>query len=124
MESELSENMEKKQKGEQFQLLDPANFPLKPFQPNRLMIVFMGLVGGMAGGVGLALLWDNLDSSFKAADEIHASINVPLLATLPALITRGSIVEQRRAQGILVLTSIGALGVGLILVRLFGPLYF
>ena len=27
LESELSENMEKKQKGEQFQILDPANFP-------------------------------------------------------------------------------------------------
>lgn len=124
MESELSENMEKKQKGEQFQLLDPANFPLKPFQPNRLMIVFMGLAGGIAGGVGLALLWENLDRSFKGADEFHALIDVPLLATLPALVTRGSILEQRRAQGILVLTSVGALGVGLIVVRVFGPLYF
>ena len=78
MESELSENMEKKQKGEQFQILDPANFPLKPFQPNRLMIVFVGLAGGIAGGIGLALLWDNLDSSFKSADEIRCSLNVPL----------------------------------------------
>lgn len=124
MESELSENMEKKQKGEQFQVLDPANFPLKPFQPNRLMIVIVGLAAGLAGGIGLALLWDNLDSSFKSADEIRASLNVPLLATLPALVTRGSVVEQRRSQGILVLASIGVLGIGLILVRTFAPLYF
>jgi len=49
---------------------------------------------------------------------------VPLLASLPALMTRGSVVEQRRAQGVLVLASVGVLGVGLILVRVFGPLYF
>ena len=36
LESELSENMEKKQEGERFQLLDAANFPLKPLRPNRL----------------------------------------------------------------------------------------
>ena len=36
LESELSENMEKKLKGEQFQIRDPANFPLKPVRPNRI----------------------------------------------------------------------------------------
>src|SRR5262249_19652952 len=30
LESELSENMEKKLKGEQFQILDPPNLPLQP----------------------------------------------------------------------------------------------
>ena len=124
LESELSENMEKKQKGEQFQILDPANLPLKPVRPNRMLIVFAGLVLGMGGGVGLAFLWNNFDTSFRQGDEINSLVNVPLLASLPALMTRGSVVEQRRAQGVLVLASVGVLGVGLILVRVFGPLYF
>ena len=124
LESELSENMEKKQKGEQFQILDPANFPVKPVRPNRLMIILAGLVAGLAGGVGLAVFWENLDSSFRRSEEINAFVNVPLLATLPALVTRGSVLEQRRAQGLLVLASIGTLVVGIVCVRILGPMYF
>ena len=124
LESELSENMEKKQKGEQFQIVDAANFPLKPIRPNRLLVVLAGLLTGIASGVALALLWDNLDTSFKRSDEIKGSVNVPLLATIPSIITRSSVLEQRRTQGLLVLASIGTLAVGLVCVRLFGPLYF
>jgi len=124
LESELSENMEKKQKGEQFQILDAANLPTKPVRPNRLLIILAGLVAGLAGGIGLALFWDNLDSSFRRSEEIHAYVDVPLLATLPALVTRGSVLEQRRSQGLLVLASIGTLAIGMICVGILGPVYF
>jgi protein tyrosine kinase modulator len=124
LESEVSENMEKRQKGEQFQILDPANFPLKPIRPNRPVIILIGLLAGLGGGFGLAFLWDNLDSSFKRSDEITAYVNVPLLVTIPALMTRGSVLEQRRSQGLLMLVSLAILLVGLVCVRTFGPIYF
>ena len=124
LESELSENVEKQQKGEQFKIVEPANFPAKPVRPNRLLIVLVGLVGGLVGGIGLAVLLETLDTSFKKGDEIDAFVNVPLLATIPALLTRGSVLEQRRAEGLLVLASIGTLVVGVVCVRLLGPMYF
>jgi polysaccharide chain length determinant protein (PEP-CTERM system associated) len=125
LDSELAENMEKKQKGEQFQILDPANFPLKPFRPDRQRIILMGLLAGLAAGFGLAFLWDSvLDTSFKRADEIAGVVNLPVLATIPALMTRGSVLDQRRSQGILVFASIAALAVGVVCVRIFGPMYF
>ena len=40
------------------------------------------------------------------------------------LVTRGSVLEQRRAQGLLVLASIGTLAVGIVCVRILGPMYF
>ena len=124
LESQLSENLEKKQKGEQFDILDPANFPIKPLRPNRPMIILLGLMGGLAGGILLAFVWDNLDTSFKRADEIAGIVNLPVLATIPALMTRGSVLDQRRSQGILVFASIAVLAVGLVCVHMFGPLYF
>jgi polysaccharide chain length determinant protein (PEP-CTERM system associated) len=124
LESEMSENMEKKQKGEQFQILDPANFPLKPVRPNRPLVLLIGLLAGLGGGFGLAFLWDNLDTSFKRSDDVNAYVNVPLLATIPALITRSSVLEERRSQGVLVLVSLGVLVVGVVCLRTFGPMYF
>jgi len=124
LESELSENMEKKLKAEQFQVLDPANLPVNPIRPNRGIIILVGLLAGLAGGVGLAFLLDNLNTSFKRSEDINNYVNVPLLATIPNLITRGSILEQRRTQGLLVLASIGTLAVGIVCLRIFGPMYF
>jgi polysaccharide chain length determinant protein (PEP-CTERM system associated) len=124
LESELSENMEKSKKSEQFQILDPANFPLKPFSPNRSLIILIGLLAGLIGGVGLAVVWDSLNTSFKKSEELDGYVNVPLLATIPASLTRGSVLEARRAQGVLVFASIGVLTVGMICIRLFGPTYF
>jgi polysaccharide chain length determinant protein (PEP-CTERM system associated) len=124
LESELSENMEKKQKGEQFQVLDPANFPLTPVRPNRPLILLIGLFAGLGSGLGLAFLWDNLDTSFKRSDDVNAYVNVPLLATIPALITRSSVLEERRSQGALVLVSLAVLVLGVVGLRTFGPMYF
>jgi polysaccharide chain length determinant protein (PEP-CTERM system associated) len=124
LESELAENMEKKQKGEQFQLLDPANFPLKAFRPNRQRIILVGLLAGLAAGFGLAFLWETLDRSFKHSEELNGYVDLPVLATLPAVLTRGSVLDERRAHGLLVLASIGILVVGLLCVRQFGPIYF
>jgi polysaccharide chain length determinant protein (PEP-CTERM system associated) len=124
LDSQLSENMEKNQKGEQFQIVDPANFPQKPARPNRLQILLMGLLAGLGGGVGLVFLLENLDNSFRSGDELNDYVNLPLLATIPAMVTRGSVLEARRAQGIVVMASVGVLAVGLVLIRLFAPKFF
>lgn len=124
LESELSENMEKKQKGEQFQILDPANFPFKAFKPNRQLILLIGLLGGLGGGFALAFLWDNFNTSFRRAEDLTSYVNLPLLATIPALVTRTSVLEQRRAHGLMILGSLVVLVVGLFCVRMFGPTYF
>jgi|GEM_PF-1625543 len=124
LDSELAENMEKTQKSEQFQILDPAYVPLVPVRPNRPMIILMGFLIGLGGAFGLAFVWDNFDTSFKRSDEISACVDVPLLATIPALMTRGSVIEQRRSQSVLVLASLGVLLVGMVCLRMFGPIYF
>jgi succinoglycan biosynthesis transport protein ExoP len=124
LESQLSENLEKKQKGEQFQVIDPANLPLSPVKPNRPFILFGGLIAGMIGGLAAAFLWDLLDRSFKNSDDLAGFIDLPILATIPAIVTRGAILERRRAQGLLGISTLGVLLVGLILVRLFGARFF
>jgi protein tyrosine kinase modulator len=124
LESQISENMERKEKGEQFQILDPASFPQKPIYPNRQLILLIGFLGGLAGGLGIAFLCETLDGSFKSSEEVDGYTNIPLLATIPAIITRGTVLEQRRSQLWLVLSSAGVLAIGLVAIRMAGPRFF
>jgi large-conductance mechanosensitive channel len=72
--------------------------------------------------LGVALLLGFAWGNVAAAGE--SFVNVPVLATIPALMTRGSVLEQRRSQSVLVFASLGALVVGAVLVRIFAPMYF
>ena len=124
IESQLSENMEKKQKGEQFQLVDRANLPQEPVAPNRLRIFLVGLAAALAGSFGLAFLRETLNTSFKRGDELRDYTDVPVLATIPAISTRGRILEQRRSQRILILASALVLVVGVVSIHIYGTLFF
>jgi polysaccharide chain length determinant protein (PEP-CTERM system associated) len=124
LESQISENMERKEKGERFQVIDPANLPQMPIGPNRMQIIIAGLAVALAAGFGAAFLRETLDTSFKRAEELRDNPNLPLLATIPAIITRGSILEQRRAQRMLVLASVAMLVVGVVSIHIYGKLLY
>lgn len=119
LESELSENMEKKQKAEQFQVIDPANLPVVPVRPNRLVILLMGFAAGLGGGLALAYLLEMINNSFKSGNELSDYVNIPLLASIPAVATRGTVLHKRREQALLVLMSVAGLAVGLVGIRLY-----
>jgi polysaccharide chain length determinant protein (PEP-CTERM system associated) len=119
LEAQLSANMEKNQKGEQFQVVDPASFPEKPVAPQRPRIAFIGLALGLMAGIGLVLLLEMLDTSLKRVDEVESLAGVPMLAAIPAVATQDLVLEKRQAQGILVLASVTSLIVGLGAIRLY-----
>ena len=85
LNAQIAENMEKRQKGEQFKILDPANLSEKPFKPNRPKIILMGILLGLALGAGAAYLMETQDSSFKGEKEMKFYLKFPVLAVIPHL---------------------------------------
>ncbi len=53
-DSKIAANLERRQIGEQFKLLDPARLPERPFSPDRQLLNMMGIAAGL--GVGLVLV--------------------------------------------------------------------
>jgi polysaccharide chain length determinant protein (PEP-CTERM system associated) len=92
-ESKIAANLERRQIGEQFKLLDPARMPEKPFSPNRELITLFGLVAGLGVGLGLVALLEYRDVSLKTDDEVASVLSLPVLAVVPLMQSDG---ERRR----------------------------
>jgi polysaccharide chain length determinant protein (PEP-CTERM system associated) len=85
IQAQMAENLERKQQGEQFKILDPARLPEKPFKPNRNSILFMGALAGLAIGLGLAWFRESMDRSFYELSDLETYLGLPVLASIPNL---------------------------------------
>lgn len=86
-------NLERRQKGSQFKIVDPARYPGKPTKPDFLKIMLVAVGGTMAAGVAVILAVDFLDGSFRDPDEAELALGVPVLATVEYIVTPG---EKRK----------------------------
>lgn len=87
LNAHVAENLEKRQQGEQFRILDPANLPLRPEKPNRLLIMVFGLIGGCGLGIGLAVGLDLLNPTFRRREDVEVLPGIHVLATIPLFFT-------------------------------------
>jgi protein tyrosine kinase modulator len=101
-QAEMATRLEEKQQGEQFAILEPANYPDKPSFPNPLKFTLAGLGGGLAMGLGLTLLLEMRDTSVRNDKDVEALLHLPVLVSVPALVslagkTKGSAGATSRA---------------------------
>ncbi|HVO25006.1 MAG TPA: XrtA system polysaccharide chain length determinant [Candidatus Margulisiibacteriota bacterium] len=112
LDAQLSQSLERRQKGERFRVLDPASFPQSPVRPNRSSLTIAGLGGSLLAALGLPILLGQLDTSFHVADELVACA-APVLAVIPQMPTP-EVLRRRRRYRVRVLGLTGlALIVGL-----------
>ena len=97
LEADIAVSMERKQKGEQFRVIDPAKTPLNPVKPDIYRIVLVTSVIGLGLGGGVAYLEKIMDSSYRKPEEIEKDLRIPVLMSIPV---RYSIQETRRRKKI------------------------
>ncbi|MGH7486210.1 MAG: GNVR domain-containing protein, partial [bacterium] len=117
-EAELAESMEQRQKGEQFRILDPAVSSQVPAAPNRVKLLVVSLVLSLGLAGGALVLAEMLDTSFHSADELRVFSRIPVLVSVPRIVTELDRQGERRQFR---LVATGAL-LGLILIA--GASYF
>ena len=84
-EAQQAENLERRQKGEQFKVIDPARIPEKPMQGMVLKILLFGLLAGLGFGFGMAFLREQMDRSFRDAGDLEATMEFKVLANIPKI---------------------------------------
>jgi len=85
LEAQIAVNMEKKQKGEQFRIIDYAKLPQKPVSPDMKKLFLITIALGLGLGGGLIFLADYFDSSFKRSEDIEKNLGINVLATIPRI---------------------------------------
>jgi polysaccharide chain length determinant protein (PEP-CTERM system associated) len=84
-ESKIAVNLERRQIGEQFRILDGDRLPERPVSPDRVRINLMGILAGLAAGLGLVALLEYRDTSLKSDDDIVTTLSLPVLAVIPVM---------------------------------------
>jgi hypothetical protein len=85
LEADISVNLEKKQKGEQFRVLDPARLPDKPISPDMKKLFLLCVLAGLACGFGFIFLLDYFDNSVRKPEIIHEKLGIPILVVMPSI---------------------------------------
>lgn len=119
MEARVSHGLEKEQMGERFTLIDPPRLPEKPFKPNRLVIMLLGLVLGIGAGVGCAALREFSDDSVHTPEQLEAATEFPVLAGIPVIETARDIRRKRNRRMAYALGTVSALVAGILVFHFF-----
>jgi polysaccharide chain length determinant protein (PEP-CTERM system associated) len=85
IQARMAENLERRQMGEQFTVLDPARLPEKPYKPDPRRVMLIGAFLGLVFGCGLAYMRETGDRSFHRIEEIEKALGFPVIATIPRI---------------------------------------
>jgi len=85
LDSQISQKLEEKQRGEQFKVLEPADLPKRPSKPNRLKVLGLALMASLVIAAGGPFALEMLDPTLRGSAEFKYFFDVPILAVLPVI---------------------------------------
>ena len=84
-QSGMATDLERRQEGEQFRVVDPANLPEKPSFPNRLLFALGGLGLGLFLGIGTSIAGAMNDKRLRSELDIQFYLGVNAFALIPSM---------------------------------------
>ncbi|MCG8056535.1 MAG: lipopolysaccharide biosynthesis protein [Candidatus Thiodiazotropha endolucinida] len=119
LEAQLAESLERERKGERFSLIEPPQLPEKPDSPNRLVLLFLGVVFSIMGGLGNVILKESLDQSVYGVKGIQDVTKIQPLAVVPYIVTDNEEVKRVTNNTMVVISVLFVVGLIGIAVHLF-----
>ena len=80
----ILENYESRQFGEQYRIIEPANFPDVQEPPGLIHFLLGGLALGCLIGFGSAIGMEFLKTGFRRPEEVEAYLGLPVIASIPS----------------------------------------
>lgn len=105
-EASVQAQLERRQLGEQFRVLEAAFVAPEPSAPNRPLILILSLVLGILVGAGVGLMLEATDTSVHDARKLQSRLQLPVLASIPQIWLEADRAALRRRRLRLAATTI------------------
>ena len=80
--SKMATDLERRQEGEQFRIMDQPNLPDSPTFPNRVVFGVGGLFAGLTLGLVIVALLEYKDTALRSERDVWAFTKLPTLAVI------------------------------------------
>lgn len=108
-QASLAESVESDNQGQILTVVEPAPIPTAPVEPNRIMLIFLGFVLGLAGAFGTASLADAVDTTVRGSRDIEMLLRMAPIALIPYIDGPAEVLQRRRMRVISALLALTAL---------------
>jgi polysaccharide chain length determinant protein (PEP-CTERM system associated) len=95
----MANDLERRQQGGQFRVLDAANLPDMPSFPNPTLFGLGGFAGGAGLGLALAFLLEMQDTSLRSERDVEVALRLPVLAKLPTIVPEPTKTRMQTSLG-------------------------
>jgi len=109
MNAQMAQNLESENKSERFTLLEPPVLPEKPFQPNRVKILLIGLLLSIASSGGAIMALESIDKRIRGMEALTHVLGYRPLAVIPYIPIKeeGERRERQRKLAIKIVVGVG-----------------
>ena len=94
----INQSAKKVEAEAKYTIIKPASLPLAPDSPNRLRILGIGIILGLALGLGALMIVELLDNSFKKVEDVTEYLNLAVIGTIPRMDLPFSSIGKKRAS--------------------------
>lgn len=89
-------DLERRQLGEQFRILEPAYAAPEPSAPNRPLILVLGLMLGIVLGIATGIIAEGTDASYHVPRDLQTEVGIPVLVSIPEISLESDLLAARR----------------------------
>lgn len=123
MSAKITENLEGENKAERFSLLEPPAYPDKPFKPDRIKILLLGVVASLGGSGALVFLLEMLNQRIRGQEALAIAVGQRPLTVIPYITIENEIARRKRLVKLVAIVAlIGVLLSATLLHFLYMPL--
>lgn len=119
MSAEISQQLERENKGERFVIIEPPIIPEKPVSPNRPALFFLSIVLALGCGIGYAAMAETLDDRIRGSKGLLMAIGSAPLAMIPYQENDTEITVRKRRFAMKTAAAFGAIIIVLTSLHLF-----
>ncbi len=96
--AKITQRLEASKSGTHYSIIDPPRIPLSPAKPNKIQVIFLGLILGAFSGTGLVFAGEFLDHSFLDIEDAKQNLQLPVLGAISRITTQEEIDSEKSKQ--------------------------